>query len=50
MVVHFWIKRPTKKEKEVPVKDSVFSNLLEGRVQKEIINTLELALTDFDLT
>ncbi len=36
---HFMIKGLMEKGKEVPVKDSVFSNLLEVRVQKEIINT-----------
>jgi hypothetical protein len=49
-MVHFLIKGLTKKGKEFPVKDSVFSILLKVRVQKETINTRELALSDFGLT
>jgi hypothetical protein len=49
-MVHFLIKGPTKKGKEFPVKDSVFSILLKVRVQKEIINTRELVLSDFGQT
>jgi hypothetical protein len=49
-MVLFLITGPTKKGKDVPVKDSVFSNPLEVRVLKEKINTRILLLSDFGLT